>query len=37
MIIKEKLININMKNIFTIFFKKWEHLKSLLQIFFFLL
>ena len=34
-IIKKKLININMKDIFTVFSKKQRHLKSLLQIFFF--
>ena len=32
MIIKEELMNIDMKNISAAFFKKQEHLKSLLQI-----
>ena len=32
-IIKEKFININMKNISIILFKKQKHLKLLLQIF----
>ena len=29
MIIKKKFMNIDMKNISAIFFKKWKHLKSL--------
>ena len=32
-IVKEEFMNINMKNISAIFFKKQRHLKSLLQIF----
>ena len=32
-IVKEKFIDIDMKNIFAVFFKKQKHLKSLLQIF----
>ena len=34
-IVKKKFMNINIKNIFIIFFKKQKHLKSLSQIFFF--